>query len=138
MSFRRFSRPLFALLLALVLGACSQDPLDTLVGCFSTNQNGSQEFRIVEGKDGGYALSWRQLDHWGPSRPLRQATKAELTTLFGADAAKIQASLVANEEGFALHRIQAGETLGQAKTDSGFIGTFFFGAGQVYKAGECL
>lgn len=129
--------PLIALA-CLALGACSPEPTETMVGCFSTSQGGSQEFRIVRTADEGFALAWRQLDRWGEPTALTLADRGWIQQQFGEDASRIQASLRSDGEVFALHRVQAGQTIGGAKTDSGFVGQFFFGAGQVYKAAECI
>lgn len=131
-------RSLSIALAGLALAGCTPEPVETLVGCFSTSQGGHQEFRVSETPEGGYALAWRQLDRWGPAQPLTLADRAWIESRFGPDAGKIQASLRANAEAFALHRIQTGQTVAGATTQSGFIGEFFFGAGQVYKAAECI
>ena len=125
-------------LAGLALGACTPEPAETLVGCFSMSQGASQEFRVQRTAEDGYALSWRRLDRWSAPVPLTLADRAWIESQFGDEAGKIQASVRADGEGFALHRVQAGQTLAGGMTDSGFVGQFYFGAGQVYKAAECI
>ncbi|MEZ5650828.1 MAG: hypothetical protein R3E87_09805 [Burkholderiaceae bacterium] len=132
------SRLLLMLSATLALAACTPEPTDTLVGCFSTSQGGSQEFRIAQDSKGGYTLAWRRLDHWGEAQPLNLADRAWIEKQFDMDAGKIQASLLSDDGGFAIHRIQSGQSVAGATTESGFLGQFFFGAGQVYKAAECI
>ncbi|MEZ5660134.1 MAG: hypothetical protein R3E83_16810 [Burkholderiaceae bacterium] len=132
------ARLLLLLSTAVALGACSPKPTETLIGCFSTSQGGSQEFRIARDEHEQFTLAWRQRDHWGQAQVLKLADRQWIDEQFGTDAGKIQASLLASDGSFSIHRVQAGQSVAGGKTESGFLGQFFFGAGQVYKSAECV
>jgi hypothetical protein len=134
----RATFPALPIAVALALSGCSEKPIETLVGCFSMDAASAPTLRIAELKD-GYSIAMRSVpgEAWGAAQPMRLGDANLARQVLGADADKVQASLVVDAVPLALFRVEPKSSIAGGTADSGFLGSFFFGTGQVFKAQSC-
>ncbi|MGB7181862.1 MAG: hypothetical protein WA888_22140 [Burkholderiaceae bacterium] len=121
----------------ILLAGCTSDPTEELTGCFSMSSSTDRPTIQITEDDDKYLLSTRNDGMWSAAQPLAAADSALIQQIFGADAAKVKAGLGLPDRSVTLFKLEAGEKIAGGTADSGFIGAFFFGTGQVYKTDSC-
>ncbi len=123
--------------LGLLSAGCTTEPLEHLEGCFSLDADQPVTLKVVQNDDEQYSVSVLTDGKWSDAKPMKLGDADLANSVFGADGAKIQASLVTDDGPIMLFRVEPKSSIAGATADTGFIGSFYFGAGQIYKAESC-
>lgn len=123
--------------LGLLTAGCTTEPVEHLTGCFSLDADQPVALRVMQNDEDQYSVSLRNNDKWGDAKPMKLGDAELANSLFGEDGAKVQASLVSDDGPIILFRVEPKSKISGATADTGFIGSFYFGVGQLYKAESC-
>lgn len=128
----RSGKIVFLALVFAVLVGCTAETTEIFSGCYTVNK-GEPPFLKIAKEGAKYALYLRSGNQWSKAVPLHAGTEKEQQAAFGKDAAKIKASLIAENNPIAVFRITAGDTIAGKKVDSDYFAMLIVGAGPVYK-----
>lgn len=129
---------LTALAATLVLVGCTSDPIEELTGCFSMSGPQDPATLQVNEDNGQYSIRTRgENGIWGAAQPLDTPDESVVKQVFGDDAGKVLASLGLGDGSVTLFKVVPGSTIGGGMADSGYLASFYFGTGQIYKTKDC-
>ena len=133
-------KQIYALLLLSLL-SCSGAVEDALVGCYSFDETGVAELKVIkQGRDYLFAVpSPATPDAW-QREAARRATPEELARFFRADAEKIKAGLVNSDGnlGFGIFHVELGEYYNGRVASTDYLATILDSVlGSVHHT-ECL
>ena len=74
---------------------------------------------------------------WGDAAPMRLGDAELAKSILGDDGTKVKASLVSDDGPVVLFKVEPEDKFSGTTADSGFIGSFYFGTGQIFKAESC-
>jgi|GEM_PF-3974839 len=116
---------------------CTTEPIEHLAGCFSLDADKEVTLKVVQNDDDKYLISTFSDGKWGEAAPMRLGDAELAKSILGDDGTKVKASLVSDNGPIILFKVEPEDKFGGSTADSGFIGSFYFGTGQIFKAESC-
>jgi hypothetical protein len=121
----------------LLATGCTTEPVEHLAGCFSLDADKAATLKVVQNDDEKYSISMLSEGKWSEAAPMRLGDADLAQSILGEDGSKVKASLVSDNGPIVLFKVEPEDKFGGSTADSGFIGSFYFGTGQIFKAEEC-
>ncbi len=91
-----------------MFSSCTSMNKSKFVGCFAFEDSGQAELKITKnGKK--YFVSAREEDGWSKPAGLHPGSTEEFKSLFGEDAERVKAKLIADEGAFGMFLVNPGE-----------------------------
>lgn len=118
-----------------VLAACSSNPVESLVGCYSMGNEGAPSLKIASAEDDRFVMSVARDGSWSEPQALNELDQAGLQSIIGEAAAGVipKGGFSSTDGSFKIIEVPAESALNGQALDSPYLASFYFGSGTVYK-----